>query len=63
MFPETLYKAIDIIGWLITERKEIVQSCLRGSDNRRLDYDLDRKMRLFNKILSPIILLFQSVWD
>jgi len=31
---------VDVVGWLINERKEILESAVRGSDNRRVDYDL-----------------------
>lgn len=32
----------DIIGWLISEAKSTILRVVRGSDNRRLDYDLDK---------------------
>ncbi|OBW63495.1 MAG: hypothetical protein A9183_07170 [Dehalococcoides mccartyi] len=30
---------VDIIGWLATENRDVIVSCVRGTDNRRLDYD------------------------
>lgn len=32
----------DIVGWLINESKSTILRIVRGSDNRRLDYDLDK---------------------
>jgi hypothetical protein len=32
----------DIVGWLINESKSTIRDIVRGSDNRRLDYDLDK---------------------
>ncbi|HEV7377902.1 MAG TPA: hypothetical protein VGN95_24685 [Pyrinomonadaceae bacterium] len=31
---------LDIVGWLIREKQEVIEQAVRGSDNRRIDYDL-----------------------
>lgn len=31
---------LDIVGWLIREKQEVVEQAVRGSDSRRIDYDL-----------------------
>ncbi len=36
---------VDIIGWLINEKRETIERCLRGFDNRRVDYDLEGLIR------------------
>ena len=44
----------DILGWLTNEKKEIVQQCLRGIDNRRLDFDLDALIIRIKENYRPI---------
>lgn len=36
---------VDIVGWLKSLPTEIVERCVRGAENRRVDYDLPRLLR------------------
>jgi len=40
-----LTQGVDIVGWLINEKASAIENCVKGVDNRRLDYDLFTGLR------------------